>query len=552
MSGLRLRCVRGEERSSSSFVEEGVCSVRAGEVSKGCGVKPLGRQLYRTSTALTKTGRQSTALVPPVQRDFEKKYYSVHSKVIDSIDCSSPGSAEILSRQGLHIKSTGFIVEGRPRGVKAGDKVPPAMALPTSAPSAQVDGAAITSTDPLAPTPTARVTRLSMARAHNQAGACTAPARAERFTSDVTHEHESQCGEDEEVDEEHDSQAEETSLLAACQSSKLCKNCPANGACDYLPSIVQSQAIDKENNGSFHAAQAAVNGYHSLLSDDRGDDNDDDSAPPLCYIHTKMAAARIGLKSNSLLAMHRAIIQTAVDSTFAFMNWKRTNSKLTMAGSAQSVELPPSSHISSNPTAVSQTRNRARLGIVSTHKTCEVFDMEDLASIRRILGFKPHSDHTALVDFEENGFCIVLGLMQSFLQKVRTMLDQEFSLFRWHNRNLDSVSSGLLDITVHSVSQQILAQHPLLYFLQVLLRPDHANHLVSLPTGVRYHYKGINAYESSHYNQIESGFLEYPIEDLKAGICESCIRLAICYADEMGYDCEEILPRLHKDELSNQ
>ncbi|WPB08503.1 uncharacterized protein RHO25_013169 [Cercospora beticola] len=363
------------------------------------------------------------------------------------------------------------------------------MALATSAPSAQVDGAAITSTDPLAPTPTARVTRLSMARAHNQAGACTAPARAERFTSDVTHEHESQCGEDEEVDEEHDSQAEETSLLAGCQSSKLCKNCPANGACDYLPSIVQSQAIDKENNGSFHAAQAAVNGYHSLLSDDRGDDNDDDSAPPLCYIHTKMAAARIGLKSNSLLAMHRAIIQTAVDSTFAFMNWKRTNSKLTMAGSAQSVELPPSSHISSNPTAVSQTRNRARLGIVSTHKTCEVFDMEDLASIRRILGFKPHSDHTALVDFEENGFCIVLGLMQSFLH---------------------------------------------------------------LPTGVRYHYKGINAYESSHYNQIESGFLEYPIEDLKAGICESCIRLAICYADEMGYDCEEILPRLHKDELSNQ
>ena len=131
-----------------------------------------------------------------------------------------------------------------------------------------------------------------------------------------------------------------------------------------------------------------------------------------------------------------------------------------------------------------------------------------------------------------------------------SMIDLEFDMYEHHraqgeNPAEESVTSmGWLRCMWHGLIQQLIRQDPAYYAFYVLLRPDHAWRLISVP----WYSKSTSAGAQTAFRHLDINIPRY----LSRGRSANIIQGAVTLSDEDPANCTELLLGMHRQGLLQQ
>ena len=118
-------------------------------------------------------------------------------------------------------------------------------------------------------------------------------------------------------------------------------------------------------------------------------------------------------------------------------------------------------------------------------------------------------------------------------------IDDEFDCYRHHQRRRNGVPNhGWLRVMHHSYVQQAVRQSPEYWMLYVLLRPDYAYRLVSMPYFAKFSQPG----DSTKFRHIDVNIDNL----LTQGLGANMIQGSLSFDRETPEDCTELLVGMHR------
>lgn len=114
----------------------------------------------------------------------------------------------------------------------------------------------------------------------------------------------------------------------------------------------------------------------------------------------------------------------------------------------------------------------------------------------------------------------------------------ELDMYKYHSRELPFAGkSGMLPGMMHSLTQQLVSQDPVLYSVMVALRPDHATRLVAFPCHSQYSSEGDNTLHRR---------LDFNLEALvDHGLGRNIVQCAVSFENEHEDDSTMVWPGMH-------
>jgi hypothetical protein len=127
------------------------------------------------------------------------------------------------------------------------------------------------------------------------------------------------------------------------------------------------------------------------------------------------------------------------------------------------------------------------------------------------------------------------------------LMRAEVEIYHWHERTVTlprNSNLGWIRNMYHSLGQQLMRMDPVYYCLYVVLRPDHATHLISYP----YYAKRAKPNDKTGFRHMDINIRSAVAQN--RGIEQ--IQGTLSLDDEDEYGCTEVLPRMHKPNMLKQ